>query len=261
MRVPVLCLLMMYILPVEMHADGPPSPRRVLGRYMDSIAAGMPEMVRGTLERIPDARRRLLAMKYYLHRSHEEIERKWAWSTEEARAYRASREYRRAQEAIAGVKRAFDSMNPGYQLQVGMEIRSLGDQIGKWNRVRSIGLASAEAMDTSLAFIADSIIAEEGAESAGALQRFIGFIRAFEPKQHPTVAVPGLSQHGQLRAFDFRIGKGRRIIAGASTRTIATVWDGAGWTAKLCDAILAAGGSFEGPLLVPYEPWHYEYVP
>ncbi len=234
---------------------------RTLNTYMDTVHRVLPERVQRALARIPNNSRRLLAMKYYLHRDHEEISRKWAWTEEEAREYRKSDEYKQALEEVAGVRKAFAELNPGYQLQVDIEIRSLSSQIGKWNSVRSIGEGADELMKTALAFIADSLGAPASENSEGDLARFLAFLHAFEPKRHPTVAVPGLSQHGQLRAFDFRVSRGGRVIAGASTSSIRTAWDNAGWTAKLCEAILAVSPKFEGPLLQPYEPWHYEYRP
>lgn len=239
----------------------PPAPRVVLDRYMDTIRVLLPEKVRGALARIPDKRRRLAAMKYYLRRSEQEIERQWAWTAEEARIYRTSPEYFRAMDEIARVKESFAALNPGYRLAVDMEIRSLGNQIGKWNSVRSIGLVAEDIMTASLAFITDSLAGPDSSMVNNGLERFIPFLREFEPKHVPTVAVPGLSQHGQLRAFDFRVMRGSRVIAGASTRTISSAWDKAGWTMRLCEAIEAASGRFEGPLAEPYEPWHYEYRP
>ena len=232
-----------------------------LGTYMDTVHRVLPERVQRSLARIPNVSRRLLAMKYYLHRDEEEINRKWAWTEEEAREYRKSDEYKQALEEVAGVRQAFARLNPGYQLQVDLEIRSLSSQIGKWNSVRSIGEGADELMKTALAFIADSLATPVSENNQGDLARFLAFLHAFEPKRHPTVAVPGLSQHGQLRAFDFRVSRGGRVIAGASTSSIRTAWDDAGWTAKLCEAILAVSPKFEGPLLQPYEPWHYEYRP
>lgn len=234
---------------------------RTLNSYMDTVRSALPERVQRALARIPNLSRRLLAMKYYLHRDHEEINAKWAWTEQEAREYRKSDEYRRALEEVANVRRAFAELNPGYQLQVDIEIRSLSSQIGKWNSVRSIGEGADELMNNALAFITDSLAAPDPESMEEDLLRFLAFLRAFEPKRHPTVAVPGLSQHGQLRAFDFRVSRGGRVIAGASTITIPTAWDRAGWTAKLCEAILAVSPKFEGPLLQPYEPWHYEYRP
>lgn len=236
-------------------------PSGNLRLYMDAVATTFPSKVQAALKRIPNPGRRLLAMKYYLHRDAEEINRKWAWSAEESREYRRSEEYSRALAELARVKETFAAMNPGYQLQVDIEIRSLASQIAKWNSVRSIGEGAGELMTASLSFIADSLGAPEVPVPDDTVLRFIEFLREFEPQRYPTVAVPGLSQHGQLRAFDFRIRRGRTLVAGASTRTIGIAWDRPGWTEKLCRAIWAASDRFEGPLREPYEPWHYEYLP
>jgi hypothetical protein len=231
-----------------------------LHAYIDAMTEGFLPRVRQTLARIPVPSRRLLAMKYYMRRSDEDIIQKWAWTSEEARKFRSSQEYRIATDAIEGVKKIFAELNPGYRLQVKMEIRSLESQLGKWNSVRSIQLASAEIVDSCLAYLADSTLGLDTVPTDTSLARLRTLLLAFEPKQVPTVAVPGLSQHGQLRAFDFRIMRGNRLVAGASSRSIATAWDGAGWTAKLREAICCNSDTFEGPLDDPYEPWHYTYI-
>ena len=141
-----------------------------------------------------------------------------------------------------------------------MEIRTLDQQIGKWNRTASIGRAAAEIIDTCLALMADSAGRFATGPTAESLPAFMAFLREFEPATIPTVAVPGLSQHGQLRAFDFMVVRGGRVIAGASTGSIPTDWDGARWTERLADAICSVSDRFLGPLYDPYEPWHYTYV-
>jgi hypothetical protein len=79
------------------------------------------------------------------------------------------------------------------------------------------------------------------------------------PKYPPPLAAPGLSRHGQARAFDFSIRRGDQIIAGTETSRIPSAWDAAGWTARLRRAVLETSDSFSGPLQYPREPWHYEY--
>jgi hypothetical protein len=74
------------------------------------------------------------------------------------------------------------------------------------------------------------------------------------------LAAPGLSAHGQARAFDLQIEHGGRISAGLGATSAREQWDAAGWTQKLHAAVAAAGERFSGPLLSPYEPWHYAYV-
>jgi hypothetical protein len=238
----------------------PASSAGTLAAYMGSIDTLLPANVRGALGRIPSTSRRLLAMKYYLRRSREEIARKWAWSAEEIRRYRRSREYGEAAAELDKIRKRFGALNPGYAIEVKMEIRTLGEQIGKWNATGSIGRAAAEVIDTCLKLMADSAGIFASGPTSESLAAFITFLREYEPATIPTVAVPGLSQHGQLRAFDFRIVRGGRVVAGASTSSIPRAWDGAGWTERLGDAICSVSDRFFGPLYDPYEPWHYTYV-
>ncbi|MEP7220896.1 MAG: hypothetical protein ABI876_18370, partial [Bacteroidota bacterium] len=65
----------------------------------------------------------------------------------------------------------------------------------------------------------------------------------------------------QFRAFDFRVMRGGRVVAGTVARTIPAVWDRSGWTERLREAICTASRKFDGPLPEPYEPWHYAYHP
>lgn len=71
------------------------------------------------------------------------------------------------------------------------------------------------------------------------------------------VATPGLSDHGQARAIDFRIvtAGGEKVI-GASNPSR---WEESGWADKLNAAIRSGSSHFDGPL--SYEPWHYEFNP
>ena len=77
----------------------------------------------------------------------------------------------------------------------------------------------------------------------------------------PTIAAPGLSLHGQMRAVDFQVHQPGRVVAGPSTATIATDWAAAGWAAKLDAAVREASERFVGPQASPPAPWHYTYVP
>jgi hypothetical protein len=64
-----------------------------------------------------------------------------------------------------------------------------------------------------------------------------------------------------MRAIDFQVRRGTMIVAGPSTRTIATDWDAAGWSGKLDAAVCSTSSRFVGPLASPREPWHYTYAP
>ncbi|MEP7217533.1 MAG: hypothetical protein ABI876_01385, partial [Bacteroidota bacterium] len=179
------------IVPPRSEADS------VLDLYMSVLGGSLHQKARGALAAIPSRSRRLLALKYYLNKTPAEIERKWAWSSAEASAYRASGEYRDALNELATVRSYFAAMNPGYRLEPKVEIRSFGSQLGKWNSVGSVGSAGGELIAAALAFLADSAAIIDS--SSNRLSRFIAFLQDFEPKQMPTVALPGLSQHGQFR--------------------------------------------------------------
>ncbi len=237
----------------------PPAERIVLN-HIAVLADSLPEQPRLALLRIPATQRRLLALKIYIGRR-DEIPHGWAWSNREAADYRKTDEYRAAIEDVGKVRQAFAEMNPGYELGVTMEIRSLESQLQKWNSVTSVGIASRQIMDSCLAVIDDSAAAFGETPTDSSLTAFKRFLEGFEPDMEPTVAVPGLSQHGQLRAFDFKINRGRTLVAGTTAATIPDRWETPGWTERLREAILCASDRFAGPLDSPYEPWHYAYTP
>ena len=64
-----------------------------------------------------------------------------------------------------------------------------------------------------------------------------------------------------MRAVDFQVHQGGRVVAGPSTATIATDWVAAGWAARLDAAVRQASNRFVGPQASPPAPWHYTYVP
>lgn len=228
--------------------------------YSDSLVPLLPDFVQATLKRIPDSRRRLLAMGSYFRRR-DSLELEWAWTSKQVAQFKQTGEYARMLVEIEKVKQMFAQENPGYSLGVNIGARSLETQIGKWNSVRSVGKSAGQFLDSCRAAMADTLLFPELPDSASLL-RFRQFLEVCEldEDQVPTVAVPGLSKHGQLRAFDFKVMKGRRLIAGTTSATIPSLWDGAGWTEKLHRAVTAASDRFEGPLPSPYEPWHYTYL-
>ena len=82
-----------------------------------------------------------------------------------------------------------------------------------------------------------------------------------QPVPVPTLAAPGLSPHGRMRAIDFQVESSGRIVAGTDSASIAADWIAAGWKARIQAAITAADAGFQGPLAAPDEPWHYEFRP
>ncbi len=228
-------------------------------RYTDLLAERADGRARSVLRRIPSTGRRLFALKYYLIRSGE-IDSLWTMSDADIREFKGTLEYA---ETMAGVQRVVDSFavqNPGYQLHVDPGHRPLGKQIANWNGVRSVSVGASEIMNCAAGELSRPIYADTGITEA-LLDSFELFLRASPYESvEPTVALPGFSQHGQLRAFDFRVKRGSQLIAPATSSKIQSVWERYGWTERLKRATVSASDRFAGPLENPYEPWHYTWV-
>lgn len=260
----LLVFMMTILAVVQLHAVNPVDS--AITAYYRVIVKELPQKVQSTLAEISSTPRRYLALSYYIRRSGE-IADGWSWTTEEVRAYRATTEFDEMVEDVERVRAHFAEANPGFSLGVNISARSLGTQISKWNRVSSVSRAAHDFLDSAERFTLLLL----GTDSNGVpniaewerIDSFKQFLWTYSPDSGrvPTVAVPGLSKHGQLRAFDFKVYKGRRMIAGASSRTIPSHWDRPGWTDRLRVATAAASPRFIGPLPVPYEPWHYDYDP
>ena len=227
-----------------------------LDAYIASAAGTLDPRARAVLGKIPSRSRRLLAVAHYVQRQHL-VDERWPWSGPESAAYQRTEEYRQRMEEIRRVKRTFDSLNPGYRLVAGTGGRSLTTQIAYWNREGSVAAAARELLQGCLVRLANPTFPATP-DSAG-LALFLDNLVAYETARLPTVAVPGLSMHGRFRAIDFAVMRGNRIVAGTSSASIQTVWDGGGWTDRLREAVTQARGTFAGPLEEPREPWHYEY--
>ncbi len=227
--------------------------------FVDVTAGGLDARVRNTLPAIDGLPRQLLALKYYLARTRREIRAKWAWTSVQEKRFRKSVEFRRVLEEVEKVRTAFSTANPGYSLRANLEVRTVRDQVASWNQTPSVTSAAGSLMTACARVMNDTLFA--ALPSRGTLERFRQFLLRFRPSVIPTVAVPGLSAHGQLRAFDFVVMQGNRVVAGTETASIRSQWDRAGWTAKLKEAVKTSGARFEGPLAFPREPWHYAYKP
>ena len=158
--------------------------------------------------------------------------------------------------AVTPGGREFESANPGYTLRVNTQVRSLEEQLKKWNENDSVARAGEELLRRVREELSGPSYAEEPA--AADVQRFERFLRGAATRVTPALAVPGLSPHGQSRAFDFQVMRGPQLIAGPSG---AGAWDKEGWTEKVREAVTRASTKFTGPLASPREPWHYDYRP
>jgi hypothetical protein len=239
-------------------AEASAAPADPLDRYVEQLAARQDPRVAEALALIEGAGRRLLALRSYL-RSHDRLAERWSWTQEQILAYEGSHEHRDLLAEIDRVREAFTRDNPGFELWVNPQVRSLDRQLASWNGNESVSAAASRLAADALEFVNRPSF--PSAEAAQARQELESFLLAYQPVPIPTVAAPGLSPHGQMRAVDFQVHQGDRIIAGPRTATIDADWDAAGWSLKLDAAVRAASRRFIGPLATPREPWHYTFAP
>jgi len=228
-----------------------------LNLYISGTSKKLDARAAEALAKIDDVGRRLLALRGYL-RSERSLAGKWSWSADQIERYKKSTEYREAIAEVENVRKKFEALNPGYTLHVNTEVRSLETQIKSWNETKSVQVAAQDLVTAAGLEISKPVYKDLPDQPS--LMRFERFLKDHVVST-PTVAVPGLSPHGQLRAFDFQIKQGDKIIAGTNTAIIANVWDAQGWTEKLQTAVKAASRKFFGPLTSPREPWHYTFTP
>ena len=229
-----------------------------LARCIEALAGEQDPRVADALSRIDGAGRRLLALRSYV-RSRAHLADRWSWTSEQIAAYEGTQEHAGLQQEIARVNEAFARENPGYELWVNPQVRSLDIQLEHWNTNESVAAAAANLLAAANEVIASP--AFPAAQPAHATKALESFLASYVPEPTPTIAAPGLSPHGQMRAIDFQVHQGEKVIAGPRASTIDTEWDGAGWSAKLDAAVRAASQRFVGPLASPREPWHYTYSP
>lgn len=88
-----------------------------------------------------------------------------------------------------------------------------------WDESDSAGRAGQEILTAAQSEIeAPAYAAQPRADD---LRLFGRFLRDYRPRKTPTVAVPGLSPDGQLRAFDFQVVRGEQLVAGTSSAAAA----------------------------------------
>lgn len=229
-----------------------------LPSYVTSISAQLDPRVAQTLPQLDGTGRQLLALRSYLRNAHHLAER-WSWTQEQIEAFQGSPAQRDLQQEIDRVRTAFVSANPGFDLYVNSQVRSLDEQIKHWNSNETVTAAADEILVAARALIASPrYSADRPLQAREALK---AFLTAHRPVPTPTIAAPGLSLHGQMRAIDFQVRQGGRVVAGPNAATIATDWAASGWAAKLDAAVRASTNRFVGPQASPPAPWHYTYAP
>ena len=204
------------------------------------------------MARIPDLGRRLLALRSYL-RAGSTLPERWSWSEQEIREFEQSQEFCDAQAEVDRVVAAFAAAYPGYTL-----VRQSG---GPQPRRPDRALEQQRVGRCSFAGRCSTICVRASAQRApgkGAdwLQDSLTSWTLAVPV---TLAAPGLSAHGQSRAFDFQVERDGTIVAGTEAEHATRDWDAAGWTERLKQIVARASTRLRGPLETPREPWHYYY--
>jgi hypothetical protein len=236
--------------PAQLIAGASPTHAR---EWTAQASAGLDSRVIDTLRQIVSPDRRLLALRGYL-RAGVSLAERWSWSQERISDYPSTPEGKAAAAEIEAVSAAFAAANPGFSLHVNRNVRSLEVQIAHWNTNESVGKAAGDlvaALERGFAIDA----------STPSPDQLRAALKQWKPDVDVALAAPGLSPHGQGRAFDFQVEHEGRIIAGADLASAIRQWDAAGWTEKLHSAVSKAGPHFAGALESPHEPWHYSYAP
>jgi len=224
---------------------------------LESIAATLPAPAAAALGRIDGSQRQLLAVVAYL-RVGNGLAARWSWDEQQIAEFRSSSEWQTLQAALQQLRSTFERLNPGFTLHVNDEVRSLDRQIERWNDNASVAAAATALWRDAVAYLSDSGTQDM---DAATVARCSTWLQARKPEPTPTLAAPGLSLHGQARAFDFEVRKGDRVVAGTDSDRIAEDWDSAGWTQQLAIAVAKSDTPFRGPLASPREPWHYAFEP
>ena len=225
--------------------------------YLAAIASQLDAPAREVLASIEGTGRQLLAARSYLLRTDRSAGH-WSWTQTQIDAYEGSCAQQQLDAEITRVRQSFEERNPGFTLFVNPQVRSLEAQIEHWNTNASV----TEAAD-ALVTAASALLVAGGVPEAGTPEgrdAFSRFLASYSPKFRSTIAAPGLSLHGQMRAVDFQVRKDGETVAGPDTTTIDSAWVRDGWRDKLKAAVVASGTRFVGPLKDPDEPWHYDYL-
>jgi hypothetical protein len=221
--------------------------------WIQQASDGLDARACNTLSRIAGLDRQLLALRAYL-RAGTALPSRWSWSQEQLATYPTTSEGKAAFSDIDAVEKAFAAANPGFFARANRMPRSLELQISHWNDNRSVDAVAAD-----LRAWLDHRYPQGAKQPSGDQMR--DALRDWKPTVAATLAAPGLSAHGQGRAFDFQIEHDGKTIAGFEASAAHAQWDAKGWTEKLHAAVTASGKPFVGPLQSPYEPWHYAYAP
>lgn len=198
---------------------------------------------------------RLLALRRYLRlqdRDHVDLHSIWSWTEDQVQQSLQNGTARDLMVEAERVQATSARNNPGYTLTLSPP-RSLARQVRLWVGSDSARLSAAALWRTAVRELDDARYALPAHITR--VQAFAAWVRKRAVIQEPGNAAPGTSDHGQMRAIDFIVMRGRNVVAGTSRASIPAVWTEAGWARRLEEA--TAGTRLSGPLRTPYEPWHW----
>jgi hypothetical protein len=233
-----------------------PAIARDVNAYAVAAASQLPEPAQAALQSISSEARQLLALRGYL-RAGRSLTTRWSWTAQQIEEYERSPQYQSLLQAIEEVNGRFQSRNPGYSLFANTQVRSLDLQLQRWNENPTVGTAATHLLAAAREELSKGYPLSS---DAAATQRFIAFLQNTVLEVPVSLAAPGLSLHGQSRAIDFQVQRGDVVVAGPNMNGVANVWHEQGWANKLAQAVKVTPAVFAGPLKVPDEPWHYEYI-
>lgn len=249
-------------------ATKPPAPHPKVDAYIAAAAEAFPiakkevkdalDLIRARIKPTQNAQAlQLLALRRYLRLGGSTVQAHWAWTAEEARRFANQGAFKLLVDEAAKVKAKFAAANPGYTLGTS-PLRSLERQVRLWNGNSTVQRAADNLQVDMLAMLQKVSVFPDGPTGRSVVY-FTNLLRAAPVKPEPTSAVPGTSDHGQMRAVDFVVVRpGGQIVADTKSATIQAVWKLGGWEAKLVAA--AACTKLIGPLQHPYERgtggWH-----
>jgi hypothetical protein len=243
------------------------TPNAKLDAYIDAIAEAFTDgktevkqalrLIRKHIKPTQNAQAvALLALRRYVRIGGKKIRANWAWTPEEAERFLRLDSGMLLTIEATKVQNRFAALNPGYSLQVS-PLRSLERQVLLWNQNSTVQRAADRLFATMLEELSDDDVypLPPTGLSVATLRATLHDVPV---APEPTSAVPGTSDHGQMRAVDFVITRGHEIVANIQSSTIWTVWKHGGWEAKLI--VAASTTKLVGPLAHPYEPWHWRLI-
>ena len=134
---------------IESWASSP----HVIDHHIEAIVGEQDARVASAVAQIKGEGPKLLALRSYL-RAGPKLSERWSWTEQQIATYEDSLERQALQLEIERVRAAFAKANPGFELYVNPAVRSLDDQIEKWNSSDSVTEAGARLLGDVAALLA-----------------------------------------------------------------------------------------------------------